>query len=178
MRRRTGAPATGAIYAARVPVTAGPDLHPDVASLAFLLGRWEGEGTGGYPTVGSFSYGEELRFSHVGKPYVHYAQRTWSLDDGRPLHAETGYLRAGPDGHAELLVAEPLGIVEVLEGTCSGTVLDLHSVLVGRTSTAKKVSAVSRRLAVEGSVLRYELAMEAVGEELQGHLRGELYHVR
>lgn len=161
-----------------MPVTAGPDLHPDVASLAFLLGRWEGEGTGGYPTVGSFSYGEELRFSHVGKPYLHYAQRTWSLDDGRPMHAETGYLRAGPADHVELVVAEPLGLVEVLEGTRSGTTLDLRSVLVGRTSTAKEVSAVRRQLVVDGTVLRYELAMEAVGEELQGHLRGELHHVR
>lgn len=159
-------------------VATGPELHPDVASLAFLVGRWEGEGSGAYPTVDTFTYGEELRFSHVGKPFVHYAQRTWSLDDGRPLHAETGYFRAGPGGHVELVIAQPLGLVEVLEGTCTGTALDLRSVLVGRTSTAKEVSAVTRRLTVEGPVLHYELHMEAVGQHLQGHLRGELHHVR
>ena len=43
----------------------GPKLHGDLQPLAFLLGRWCGEGKGGYPTIAPFAYGEEVRFWHV-----------------------------------------------------------------------------------------------------------------
>jgi THAP4-like, heme-binding beta-barrel domain len=48
------------------PVSELP-LHPAIAPLKFLLGRWRGQGEGGFPTINSFRYGEELFFSHSGK---------------------------------------------------------------------------------------------------------------
>jgi nitrobindin-like protein len=86
------------------------------------------------------------------------------------LHAETGYLRLAPRGHVELVLAHPNGLVEVSEGTVSGTELELHSRLVGRTSTAKEVTALSRHVQVEGDELRYTLAMAAVGRGDTEHL--------
>ncbi len=117
------------------------DLHPSVAVLAPLLGIWAGQGTGEYPTIEPFGYLEEVSFEHVGKPFLRYVQRTKADDDGRPLHAETGYLRVPSPGRIELVLAHPTGITEIAEGTLSvGDVLiemELEATTIGRTASAK-----------------------------------------
>ena len=71
-------------------------------------------------------------------------------------------------------MAHPSGHVEVSEGTVAGTTVALTSRLIAATTTAKEVTVLSRRLTVDGDVLRYTTAMEAVGVAIQEHLAGEL----
>lgn len=153
-------------------------LHPDVEALAPLLGTWVGTGEGTYPTIEPFSYREEVVFGHVGKPFLAYRQATVRLDTGLPAHAEVGYLRGVGGGRVELVLAHPTGIAEVDEGEIvveSGRcILRLASVSMTRTATAKEVTRVDRTVTVEGDVLRYDLAMAAVGQPLQHHLAAEL----
>jgi hypothetical protein len=155
-----------------------PALHPDVEPLAALLGTWSGEGEGSYPTIEGFRYREEITFGHVGKPFLAYRQATVNLATGLPAHAESGYLRGLPEGGVELVLAHPTGIAEVATGsvtpTADGLVLHLRSSTVARTGTAKQVDSVERRITVEGDVLRYDLAMGAVGQPHQHHLAAEL----
>lgn len=155
-----------------------PALHPDAAALQFLLGTWTGEGHGSYSTVESFGYGEETRFWHVGKPFLAYSQRTWALDDRRPMHSEAGYWRPKPDGSVELVVAHPSGHVEIDDGVLEGTALSFSSRLVAATPTALVVTAMSRQVVVDGDVMRYRLSMEAVGAAMQEHLSAELHRSR
>jgi hypothetical protein len=151
-----------------------PPLHPEVEALAGLLGTWRGEGAGRYPTITGFRYGEEVRFWHVGKPFLAYVQRTWSLDDGRPLHAESGYWRAKPGGVVEVVLAHPTGIVEVQEGRQDGGLIELRSTAMAGTSTAKEVTALHRHFRLDGDRLTYTVDMAAVGQPLQHHLAAEL----
>lgn len=70
-----------------------PPLHPATAALSPLLGVWTGQGQGLWVSDPAFGYREESSFTPTGKPFLIYQQRTFALDDARPLHAETGYLR-------------------------------------------------------------------------------------
>jgi hypothetical protein len=152
----------------------GPELHPDIAPLGFLLGSWIGEGTGYYSTIEDFAYGEEIRVSHVGKPFLSYTQRTWSLDDGRPLHGESGFWRLAGPTHVELVIAHPTGVVEVAEGELSGTSIALATTATAKTQSAKDVEQLTRDIRVRHDELAYDLHMSAVGQPLQPHLHARL----
>ena len=159
------------------------DLHPDCEQLGFLLGVWRGAGEGSYPTIESFGYTEEVTFSHVGKPFLGYTQKTKHAVSGAPLHAEAGYLRAVGAGRVEFVVVQPSGIVElhsgtVDRGTVDGGALVLQLDGVHTTPTAKSVTDVHRQIWVEQhagvTTLEYQVSMAAVGEPLTHHLRAML----
>ena len=151
-----------------------PELAPGITSLAFLLGKWAGEGHGSYPGIEPFVYREELEFSHTGKPFLLHSQLTWDLADERPLHTETGYWRAGPGNLIEAVIAHPTGVVEIEEGELDGPRLLLRSRAVSCTTTAKEVSMVSRNIEVDGDIMTYTLVMSAVGNGPEQHLAAHL----
>lgn len=154
-------------------------LHAELKPLADLVGTWVGEGEGEYPTITSFRYREEVVFGHVGKPFLTYRQSTVNQGTGEPAHSEVGYLRAVGDGRVELVLAHPTGVAELAEGTIEvldeGVRLHLRSTGVSHTTTAKEVRRIERRIEVAGPVLRYDVAMAAVGHPHQRHLTGELH---
>ena len=155
-----------------------PEPHPDLAPLRFLLGRWEGAGVGGYPTIESFQFGQEITFSHNGKPYLYYVSRSWLLDangyPARPLAMETGFWRPQPDGKIEVLLAHPTGVTEVYLGEVTGTKIEMATDIVARTASAKEVTAGHRLYALVGEDLAYAFDLAAVGQPLQPHLSAQL----
>jgi len=152
-------------------------LHPSCEAISFLLGTWEGEGKGIYPTIADFEYREESRFWHTGKPFLVYQQRTWSIEDGSPLHTEMGFWRCQEEGVLELILAHAFGIAEVEEGRVHGNRVEVRSTKMAPSSTAETVLGVSRVFEVDGDVMTYELSMAAADLPLQNHLTAELRRV-
>ena len=162
-------------------VAGGPELHPLLAPLRFLLGRWEGAGVVGYPTIKSAQFGQEISFSHNGKPFLIYSSRTWLLDDdgriGRPLAVETGFWRAQDDGTLEVVLAHGSGITEIYLGEVTGTKIEMATDAVVRTATSQEVTAGRRLYGLIGLDLGYAYDMAAVGQPLQSHLSAQLKRV-
>ena len=81
----------------------------------------------------------------------------------------------------ELVLAHPLGIVEVSEGTLAEQggvrVIELASVTMALTSTGDRVTGLRRRLEVSGDAMTYELHMQMESVPLAQHLRAELHRV-
>jgi len=153
-------------------------VHPDAQGLAFLLGTWRGEGEGEWPRGEPFRYGEEMVFEHVGDPFLLYAQRSWSPDDGGPIHLERGFVRPGAPGRVELVLAHPLGIAEVAEGTIEGQRIEVVTSAVSLTTTASPVTELRRRIEVQGDVLTTELHMAMRDIALTSHVWARLTRVR
>ncbi len=151
-------------------------LHPNLEQLAGLVGSWAGQGHGEYPTISEFDYREEISFVDIGKPFLAYTQRTWAADD-RPMHTETGYLRAPAAGRVEFVLAQPTGQTESGEGTLragdDGFEIELVAD-VTNTSTAKQVDSTVRRYRLSGDRLETSFDMAAVGQPMTRHLTSEL----
>jgi THAP4-like, heme-binding beta-barrel domain len=173
------------MMAGEVPVPAGrgglPDqfeVHPSLDPVRFLLGRWEGAGVVGYPTIESANFGQEVSFSHNGKPFLIYESRTWLLEPdgtiGRPLARETGYWRPQPGGGIEVVLAHPTGITEIYVGTVTGTTIEMITDAVVRTATAKEVTAGKRLYGLIEADLGWAYDMAAVGQPLQPHVSAQL----
>lgn len=151
-------------------------LHPGLAAVSGLIGTWRGEGSGEYPTIDSFQYTEEVTFTDVGKPFLHYLQRTWS-PAGAPMHTETGYLRVLAGNAVEFVLAQPTGQTELaqgpLESATDGFTCSLRSQIVNSAS-AKQVDTTERHLELAGDTLSLRFAMAAVGLPMTHHLSSVL----
>lgn len=178
-----------------MPIELSSDLPTPLIPLAWLIGKWAGAGVIGYPTIEEARFGQEIEFSHDGRPFLSYRSQTWLLDDDgnqtRPLATETGFWRpvTATVGHAddapidgagstgtelEVLLAHPTGFVEIYLGTVNGPRIDLATDLVARTATAKEYTAASRLYGLVESDLLWAMDMAAMGQPLQSHASARL----
>jgi len=137
-------------------------LPPALAPLAWLVGRWEGAGVVGYPTIESANFGQEVAGSRI-----------------RPLAVELGFWRVLENGEIELLLTHPSGIVELYVGDRDPArpSVQLRTDGVLRSPVAKEYNAGSRMYGLADSQLLWAMDMAAVGHGLQSHLSAQLKRV-
>ena len=166
-----------------MPFELDPDLPPALAPLAWLIGRWEGAGVVGYPTMESVQFGQELVVSTDGRPFLEWHSHTWLLDEQgrqvRPLATELGFWRPVEGGEIELLLSHNTGIVEMYVGRRDPAkpVIELATDGVLRSPAAKEYSAGKRLYGLVESQLMWVMDMAAVGQDLQSHVSATLKRV-
>lgn len=156
--------------------------------VSWLIGQWVGVGTGQYPSIEDFQFGQEVQFSCDGRPFLTYWSRSWLLDgEGnrvRPTATESGFLRPYPDRSLELLLTHPTGYSEIWEGrvevtgleqdTITGAKIELRTDVVARAEAAKPYTAGHRLYGLVDGDLLWTFDMAAVGHDLQNHLAARL----
>jgi hypothetical protein len=163
-----------------MPFEIPENIHPDCARLAWLLGRWQGNGHGEYPTIQPFQFGQELIFQQDGRPFIHYLSRSWIVDEQgetvREAAQETGFIRPQPDGRLEMVLAHSTGFVEVWYGELHPDQprFEVATDAVARTATAKDYTGGHRLYGYVNGDLMYAYDMAAVGQELQPHTHAQL----
>lgn len=160
----------------------GPDLHRSLLPFLPLVGTWRGTGKGGYPTIEDFNYGQQVTFSHDGRPFLRYESRSWLLDDDgsviRPSAREMGWWRPGEGDRFEVLLVHPTGIAEIYVGQAKGTTQwELSTDVVARTTTAKEVTGNHRLYGIVEGALLYAVDMAAMGQPLAPHLSARLERI-
>ncbi len=161
----------------------GPELHHDCLALLPLVGVWRGAGEVVYPTIdGPFHFGQQLVFSHDGRPFLHFEARAWLLDaDGeviRPAARESGWWRPRPDDTLEVLTTHATGLVELYYGRpLSQTSWEIATDAVVRSASAKEVTGAKRLYGIVEGDLAYVEERAMVGQPLQPHVSARLQRV-
>ena len=173
------------------PDGSGIEVPEALRPLSWLIGTWVGVGTGQYPTIEDFRFGQEVRFATDGRPFLAYHSRSWLLDDDgnrvRPLASESGYWRPRPDNAIELVLSHPTGYAEVWVGSQQVTsIVDarilgaratLRTDVVARSESAKDYSAGERLYGLVDGALLWTYDMAAVGQPMTNHLAARLLPV-
>jgi hypothetical protein len=168
------------------------DLPPEILPLSWLLGQWVGVGTGHYPTIEDFRFGQEVSFSCDGRPFIAMHSRSWILDDEgnrvRPSAMESAYFRPRPDNEFEALFTHPTGYAEVWHGKV--TIADMQGARITRASLEMTTDSVMRTVSAKEYVggqrlyglvpdgdLAWTFDMSAMGQPLSNHLAAKLTSV-
>ena len=163
-----------------MPFEIPENIHPFTARLAWLIGRWAGNGHGEYPGIDHFQFGQEVVFQQDGRPFIHYFSRAWIIDDEgehvREAAQETGFLRPQEDGSLELVMCHNTGFVEVWTGEIHQEQprFEIVTDAVARTATAKEYVAGKRLYGYVNGDLLYAFDMASMGHELQPHTHAQL----
>ncbi|MCL3859538.1 FABP family protein [Actinotalea sp. K2] len=185
-----------------VPFTLPDGLAPEIYPLAWLVGRWSGEGVVEHPEVPRTRMISEVLVSHDGGPYLTW-ESTLRLvpepsdgaggdDDGvadpvgQVWSRESGFWRVPADRPqdvpadkhpVELLLTDPAGHLALYAGVVGNGRIDLVSDLIARTPDAVEVSAATRLYGLVDGDLLWTWDLAAFGLPLQSYASAQLERV-
>lgn len=171
-------------------------LAPEVYPLAWLVGRWRGEGVIEYPGIDATPFVQDLVFDHDGGPYLRVEStlrvRSGAAADGETYgddepdtvwSTETGYWRVStdrPDGleedrhPIEVLLTDASGRLSLFLGAVGNGRIDLATDFVARTSSAVEVTAAKRLYGLVDGQLMWVEELAAFGHPLGSYASAKL----
>jgi len=161
----------------------GVPIHDALLALLPLVGVWTGAGSGVAPDGDEFSFGQQIKFVHDGRPFLAYESRAWLVDEHgtviRQAWRESGFWRlgAGPDD-VEVVLASNTGEALVYLGVAGDQRWEIATVSAQATPSAKVVDAERRLYALVDDALVYAAELAPHGRPLAPHLNARLTRVR
>ena len=162
---------------------AGVPLHDRLLALLPLVGRWRGVGAGIAPESGNqFAFGQQVTFTHDGRPFLAYESRSWLLDqDGntvRQAWRESGFWRPGAtDDDIEVALASNTGQTLAFVGRAGDLRWEIATVSAVPLPTAVTVDGERRLYAMADDLLRYATELAPAGHDYAPHLNAQLVRV-
>ncbi|XP_001632698.2 peroxynitrite isomerase THAP4 [Nematostella vectensis] len=151
------------------------NLPQVLAPVSWLVGKWEGEGRGEYPTIQPFTYRETVEFNNFGQPNLAFSSKSWNSKTNAPMHFESGFLRIMPSTtKVALMLAQNIGVTELLEGEVEGKVLHLTAQAIGRMSFGKPPAVLKTErvyMLVDENTLEFKQFMETETTPRTQHLQ-------
>ncbi|GIF24192.1 hypothetical protein BJ973_007673 [Actinoplanes tereljensis] len=165
----------------------GADLHPALLGLLPFVGLWRGRGQGGFPADDDYDFGQEIRISHDGRPFLRFEARSWLLDEdskpGGEWIVESGFWRPVlNDGRAtdemEATIVTPEGTAELYLGKTVGpTRLEMAADAIAYTPSGLQLTGAQRLFGIVDAALLYAHEV-AVGESgLRPHMSARLLRI-
>ena len=159
------------------------EIHESLLALLPLVGVWRGAGSGVVASSGvEFAYGQQITFSHDGRPFLAYEARAWLVDaEGNTIRQawrESGFWRPGegPDD-VEVVLATNTGQAIQLFGMAGDQRWDLATTSVTPTPSAKHVDGERRLYALLNDELVYATELAPEGQPYAAHLHARLQRV-
>jgi hypothetical protein len=167
-------------------------LAPEAFPLAWLVGRWRGEGVISYPGIDEAAFVQDVVFDHDGGPYLRYESTIRLVEPssapeptGEPpvWETETGYWRVSPDRPEgltesqqalEVMLADPAGWLTLYVGAVGDGRIDLVHDLIARTSSSAEVTAAKRLYGLVEGDLMWVWELAAFGNPLQSYASARL----
>ena len=165
----------------------GADLHPALLGLLPFVGLWRGRGQGGFPAEADYDFGQEVRISHDGRPFLRYEARSWLLDDeSKPAGewiTESGFWRpvlvdGRPGDEMEATIITPEGTAELYVGKTIGpTRLEMAADAVAYTPTGQHLTGAQRLFGIVDAALLYAHEMAIDDSGLRPHMSARLLRI-
>jgi THAP4-like, heme-binding beta-barrel domain len=161
----------------------GAPVHDALLALLPLVGVWRGTGRGAVASSGTeFTFGQQARFVHDGRPFLAYESRSWLLDeDGsviRQAWRESGFWRPGPGpDEVEVVLASNTGQALVYRGSAGDQRWELETVSAEHAPSAKDVTGERRLYAIVDDDLAYATDLAPAGQPYAPHLNARLRRV-
>jgi hypothetical protein len=180
-------------------------LAPEVYPLAWLVGRWRGEGVVGYPSIEGKAFTQDVSFTHDGGPYLVYTSTvrlvvapddaaeltdpdaaTEPVEPGPVWSTESGYWRVPPARPEELpddqfpvevLLSDPSGHLSLYIGEVGNGRIELASDLITRTASAAELTAGKRLFGLVRGDLMWAFDIAAFGYPMQSYASAHLARV-
>uniref|UniRef100_A0A915L493 THAP4-like heme-binding beta-barrel domain-containing protein n=1 Tax=Romanomermis culicivorax TaxID=13658 RepID=A0A915L493_ROMCU len=146
--------------------------------IAWLVGRWRSEMDGKvrFPTIPTFTYGEQLDITiserpEYGIPSLNYSSHAWGTDK-ELLHGESGYIAVKHSGYLAMTLTMQNGFVTNEEGRISGNRIYFRMRNIGRLSWSRDLPVLDLRRTfelIDNTTLDQRVRMKTLTKNLQDH---------